>query len=320
MFEIEANNLTKVFKKKVRVNLFKREDRIIYAAKRISFKIEKGEIFGLLGPNGAGKTTTIKMLCTLLIPDEGEAFVHGYSISKQAEKVRQSIGVVLAPDKGFYERLTGIENLVYYGRLYGMSKKEAYERALELVKIVGLNEDAKRYVEEYSLGMKAKLSIAKSLIHDPPIVILDEPTIGLDPLSSRRIRNVILDLSKSGKTVLLTSHNMWEVENLCNRVILINKGEIVSQGSPKELKEMLKLNYTVEIEIINTEKLEDYETFLNDKGNAVIKVNTNKPYEMLMKLIDDLKEKKYEIGEIKVIEPTLEEVFAKVVEDDKGFK
>lgn len=272
MEEIEARNLTKTFKRKVRVNILKRIERRIYAVKKVSFKVNKGEIFGLLGPNGAGKTTTIKMICTLLVPDEGEAIVHGFSILDKPEKVRENIGVVLAPDKGFYERLSGIENLVYYGRLYGMNKKEAYKRAIELTQIVGLDKDAYRYVEEYSLGMKAKLSIAKSLIHDPPIVILDEPTVGLDPISARRIRNLILELAKSGKTILLTSHNMWEVENLCNRVILINKGEIVSQGTPRQLKEKLNLNYIVEVEVLNSEKVENYETFINDKGNAVIKI------------------------------------------------
>jgi ABC-type multidrug transport system, ATPase component len=318
MEEIEARNLTKTFKRKVRVNILKRIERRIYAVKKVSFKVNKGEIFGLLGPNGAGKTTTIKMICTLLVPDEGEAIVHGFSILDKPEKVRENIGVVLAPDKGFYERLSGIENLVYYGRLYGMNKKEAYKRAIELTQIVGLDKDAYRYVEEYSLGMKAKLSIAKSLIHDPPIVILDEPTVGLDPISARRIRNLILELAKSGKTILLTSHNMWEVENLCNRVILINKGEIVSQGTPRQLKEKLNLNYIVEVEVLNSEKVENYETFINDKGNAVIKIETSKPNDTLINLLDELKYKKYEIGEIKVIEPTLEEVFAKVIGDEKG--
>jgi len=318
MEEIEARNLTKTFKRKVRVNILKRIERRIYAVKKVSFKVNKEEIFGLLGPNGAGKTTTIKMICTLLVPDEGEAIVHGFSILDKPEKVRENIGVVLAPDKGFYERLSGIENLVYYGRLYGMNKKEAYKRAIELTQIVGLDKDAYRYVEEYSLGMKAKLSIAKSLIHDPPIVILDEPTVGLDPISARRIRNLILELAKSGKTILLTSHNMWEVENLCNRVILINKGEIVSQGTPRQLKEKLNLNYIVEVEVLNSEKVENYETFINDKGNAVIKIETSKPNDTLINLLDELKYKKYEIGEIKVIEPTLEEVFAKVIGDEKG--
>jgi ABC-2 type transport system ATP-binding protein len=318
MEEIEARNLTKTFKRKVRVNILKRIERRIYAVKKVSFKVNKGEIFGLLGPNGAGKTTTIKMICTLLVPDEGEAIVHGFSILDKPEKVRENIGVVLAPDKGFYERLSGIENLVYYGRLYGMNKKEAYKRAIELTQIVGLDKDAYRYVEEYSLGLKAKLSIAKSLIHDPPIVILDEPTVGLDPISARRIRNLILELAKSGKTILLTSHNMWEVENLCNRVILINKGEIVSQGTPRQLKEKLNLNYIVEVEVLNSEKVENYETFINDKGNAVIKIETSKPNDTLINLLDELKYKKYEIGEIKVIEPTLEEVFAKVIGDEKG--
>jgi len=318
MKEIIAKNLTKKFKKKVRKGIFNTEERVIHAVKGVSFEVNHGEIFGLLGPNGAGKTTTIKILCTLLIPDSGEAYIHGYNVIKEPNKVREIIGVVLAPDKGFYERLTGIENLVYYGRLYGMNKKDAYKRAEELVYLVDLGKDAYRFVEEYSLGMKAKLSIAKSLIHDPSIIILDEPTVGLDPISSRKMRALIHDLANSGKTILITSHNMWEVENLCNRVIMINKGEIVSQGTPKELKEKLNLSYFIEIEVLNADKISDYETSINEKGNLVVKIETQKPNESLIKVLDKLREKNYIIGSIKVIEPTLEEVFARVIGGEKG--
>ncbi|MFZ8850282.1 MAG: ABC transporter ATP-binding protein [Thermoproteota archaeon] len=311
---IVANNLVKTFKSKERKGLFKSNIKIIKALDKVSFKIYQGEIFSLVGPNGAGKTTTIKILSTLLIPDEGEAFVNGFDVLKQPNKVRESIGLILAPDKGFYVRLTGIENLVYYGRLYGLSKSEALKRAEKLVEIVNLGKDAYRTVDEYSLGMKAKLSIAKALIHDPPILFLDEPTVGLDPLSARRIRMLITELAKEGKTILLTSHNMWEVETLSDRVAVINKGNIVAIGSSIELKEKLGLKYIIEVEILNNE-VKEYETTLGERGNPVIKITTDKPSEKLMSLIEELKEKKYNLGYIRIIEPSMEEVFAKIVEE-----
>jgi ABC-type multidrug transport system, ATPase component len=311
---IVARNLVKIFKVKERKGLFKSNPKLIRALDRVSFEIYRGEIFSLVGPNGAGKTTTIKILSTLLIPDEGEAIINGYDILKNPNKVRESIGLTLSPEKGFYSRLTGIENLVYYGRLYGLSKNEALNKAKNLVELVNLGKDAYRTVDEYSLGMKAKLSIAKCLIHDPPILFLDEPTAGLDPLSARRIRLLISELTKQGKTILLTSHNMWEVETLSSRVAVINKGNIVAIGSSKELKEKLGLKYVIEVEVLNNE-IKDYETSLGERGNPVIKMITDKPNETLIKLIEELKEKGYNIGYIRIIEPSMEEVFARIVEE-----
>jgi len=314
MKAVEAINLCKNYKTKERKGIFKSENKIVRALDNVSFYINKGEIFSLVGPNGAGKTTTIKILSTLLLPDSGEAIVNGYDVLKQPNKVRESIGLILSPDKGFYSRLTGIENLVYYARLYGISKSEALKRAKELTELVNLGKDAYRTVDEYSLGMKAKLSIAKCLIHDPPVLFFDEPTIGLDPLSARKIRMLISDLTKHGKTVLLTSHNMWEVETLSDRVAVINKGKIVAIGSPIELKEKLGLKYIVEIEVL-VNNLKEYTTSIGERGYPVIKITTENPSETLIKIVEELRDKNYNIGYLRILEPSLEEVFAKLVEE-----
>ncbi len=314
---IEAINLSKTYFTKERKGLFKSSKRVVQALRDVSFFVNKGEIFSIIGPNGAGKTTTIKILSTLLLPDSGEAYVNGYNVVKEQAKVRESIGVVLYPDKGFYSRLTGIENLIYYGRLYGLSKNQAKERAMKLAELVNLERDIYRRVEEYSLGMKAKLSIAKALINDAPILFLDEPTVGLDPISARKVRELIKELSLKGKTILLTSHNMWEVENLSNRILVINKGSIVMEGSPREIKEKLRLSYSIEIEVIannNFNILGLNQAGLSVRGNPMIKIMSENPGEDLIKVLDELRSKGFEIGFVRIQEPSLEEAFIKLVE------
>ncbi|MDT7891608.1 MAG: ABC transporter ATP-binding protein [Thermoproteota archaeon] len=312
---VEVIDLYKEYKVKVREGFFKSKIKNVKALNGVSFHINKGEIFSLVGPNGAGKTTTIRIVATLLLPDKGEAFVNGYSILKEPSKVRENLGIVLYPNKGFYSRLTGIENLVYYGRLYGLSKKEALKRAKELVELVNLGNDAYRTVDEYSLGMMAKLSIAKCLINDAPILLFDEPTIGLDPLSARKIRSLIKELALKGKTILLTSHNMWEVENLSDRVAMINKGKIILIGSPTEVKQKLKLKYMIEVEILAEDAKFD-NTSIGERGYPVVKLTSEKPTEDLLKVVDEIREKGYQVGYIKIIEPSLEEAFAKIVENE----
>jgi ABC-2 type transport system ATP-binding protein len=311
---IACEDLKKYYRVKVRRSFFNRIDSVIKALDGVSLEVEKGVVFSLVGPNGAGKTTMVKILSTLLLPDAGWAQVGGYDVVRQAGRVRRIIGLVLAPDKGFYARLTGLENLVYYGRLYGLSKGEATRKAKELLELTGLGEDGMRLFEEYSLGMRAKLSIAKALINDPEIVFLDEPTIGLDPLSARRIRNLIKDLAAKGMTIFMTSHNMWEVENLSNTVAVLKSGKVVAKGSPSELKERLKLTYRVEVEVIS-EKTPDTSlpVITGERGYPVVTVTTDKPSEDLVKVIDEMRSKGYSIGMVRVQEPSLEEVLTQVL-------
>jgi ABC-2 type transport system ATP-binding protein len=219
---IIAENLTKKF------NGFTAVDHI-------SFKVEKGQIFGLLGPNGAGKSTTIRMLCTLTKPTEGTAVVGGYDIIKQPEQVRKVIGIV-AEKLILYPQLTAVENLKFFGKLYGLRGKQLEERIKELLDMVFLTRFKDFPVGGYSSGMRQRLNIVRGLIHDPEIIFLDEPTAMLDPQSVQFIRDLIKNLKKNGKTIVLTTHIMEEAELLSDKVGIIDHGKIIALDSPENLK------------------------------------------------------------------------------------
>jgi len=205
------------------------------AIKGVSFSVKRGELFGLLGPNGAGKTTTISILTTLLLPDGGKAWVEGFDVVREAGEVRKRVGVVTQKFI-LYDRLTALENLEFFGRLYGMRGRELRRRALRLLDMVGLSEWRDKLVGTFSTGMKQKLSIVRALIHDPEVLFLDEPTLGLDPLTSNYVRGLIRSLTRGGKTVILTTHYMYEAEELCDRIAIMDRGTVVAVGSPDELK------------------------------------------------------------------------------------
>ncbi|NAZ29543.1 MAG: ATP-binding cassette domain-containing protein [Caldivirga sp.] len=301
MSAIEAVELRKRFISYERIGLIRRRKTIVNALNGVSLNVKWGEVYGLLGPNGAGKTTTVKILSTLLIPDSGFARINGFDVVKEAKKVRGIIGLVLYPDKGFYSRLSGFENLVYFGRLYGLSRGKAEERARELLRLVNLDWAANRPYEEYSLGMRARLSIARALIHDPPVVFLDEPTIGLDPVSSRSIRDLIKGLKREGRAILLTSHNLWEVEEVCDRVGIIGSGKVLMEGSPRDIKDRLGLRYVIEIEIEG------------DSKGKVIRVETTDPVTELKRIMNEIEGNGLRISRMRVNEPSLEEAYIRVV-------
>ena len=229
-YAIRVENLTRIFKST------KGMEKI--AVNDISFNVKKGEIFGVLGPNGAGKTTTIKMLSTLLLPTSGKAFVLGKDVSskKDEQDLRMRINVVSGGERGLYYRLTGKQNLQYFADLYGIPKKEQVPLIGELLELVGLSEAANIKVENYSRGMKQRIHIARALINKPEVLYLDEPTIGLDPEISREIRALVKRLAKNGTTIILTTHYMFEAEELCDRMVILSKGKIVGYGTAYELK------------------------------------------------------------------------------------
>uniref|UniRef100_A0A7C4BA24 ATP-binding cassette domain-containing protein n=1 Tax=Thermofilum pendens TaxID=2269 RepID=A0A7C4BA24_THEPE len=247
---VVARGLVKRFVTREGGLLWRGRKRVVEALRGVSFEVRRGEIFGLLGPNGAGKTTTIKILSTLLLPDAGEAWVNGYDVVREPRKVRESVGVSLYSDRGFYWKLTGRENLVYFARLYHLDPAYARERIRYLLELLDLEADADRLVEEYSTGMKSKLNIARALLHDPPVLFLDEPTIGLDPGAARKVREVVLHLKKEGKTILLTTHNMFEADMLCDRVAIISRGSVIAVGTPGELKAKVSGRRVVEVELL----------------------------------------------------------------------
>ncbi len=215
----------------------------------IDFEIHEGELFGLLGPNGAGKTTTVKILCTLLEPTEGHAFVKGYDVVREAAQVRKIVNMVAGGERMLYYRLTGRENLEYFADLYDVPKKEVSTRVNRLLELVGLSDRADDEVEKYSKGMRQRLQICRGLINDPEVLFLDEPTLGLDVNIAKDIRKFVREkiVEEQGKTVLLTTHYMYEAEEMCDRVGFLNKGKLVTVGPIEELKRKMPFGFSMEV-------------------------------------------------------------------------
>jgi ABC-2 type transport system ATP-binding protein len=223
----------------------------VEAVRGISFEVQRGELFGLLGPNGAGKTTTIKMLITLLLPTTGSARVLGYDVVAEPREVRRRIGYVFGGDRGLYERLSGFDNLRYFAELYGVPPREQKARIGELLELVGLSGRENERVEGYSRGMRQRLHIARGLLHKPEAVFLDEPSIGIDPVGARELRQTVANLTAQGVTVLLTTHYMFEADELCDRIAVIAGGRIVAEGTPADLKDRVSDGHVVEVEVFD---------------------------------------------------------------------
>lgn len=225
IYAVEAENLTRLF------GTFKAVDSI-------SFKVRKGEIFGFLGANGAGKTTTIRMLCGLLMPSSGQAHVNGLDIFKQFENIKQHIGY-MSQKFSLYDDLTVRENIQFYGGIYGLTRERIKERTAELLNYLGLNSQKDALTASLPVGWKQRLALSTALLHDPPIIFLDEPTSGVDPVSRRNFWLLIYELIEQGKTVFVTTHFMDEAE-YCHRISIMKDGAIEVMGAPAELKEQYK--------------------------------------------------------------------------------
>jgi ABC-2 type transport system ATP-binding protein len=240
------------------------------AVNGVSLQIQQGEVFGLLGPNGAGKSTTIRMLCTLLEPTEGTARVNGFDIRKQANQVRQSLGTVLAGERSIYWKLTARENLEYFAALYHIPPKVARRRVAELLERMDLTARANDLVEKYSTGMKQRVAIGKALLSRPPIILLDEPTLGLDPQAARNVRELVTELKAEGHTILLTTHYMEEADQLSDRIGIIDQGRIIALDTPAALKERIGQKDVIRLEISGWQpKIEQTLLQLPDVENLV---------------------------------------------------
>jgi sodium transport system ATP-binding protein len=216
-------------------NLYKSFGKV-EAVRGISFDVRDGEITGLLGPNGAGKTTTLRMLYSLLPPDKGEIRIDGLDPTKDAMAIKRTLGVV--PDsRGLYTRMTARENIVYYGELHGMSSRDIKERIGELVETLDMADFIERRTEGFSQGQRVKVAIARAMVHKPQTVLLDEPSNGLDVMSTRALRRYVLDLKDAGHSVILSTHIMQEVAALCDRIVIIADGRIAANGTAPELLE-----------------------------------------------------------------------------------
>jgi len=306
-----------------------REFNGLTAVDHVNLQIEKGELFGLLGPNGAGKTTFIHMLCTILPPTEGTAKVAGFDIHQNPDSVRAAIGIVFQ-DPSLDNRLTGRENLDFHGRVYGMGKIQREKRIDEVLKLVGLEERANTLVQTYSSGMKRRLEIARSFMHHPKIMFLDEPTLGLDPQTRRKIWEYIKMLNKQGKiTILLTTHYMDEADYLCDRVGIIDHGKIIVLAEPEKLKDKLEGDI-VSLEVPQPKKYA--EVFRKSKYVKEVKMVGDQLYltvtggeKAIPKLMGIVARHGGKVRSVGLRSPTLEDVFIRytgrgIREEESGVK
>ena len=253
---IEIEGLTKRFTRNVgNPSLWRRflgryETEPVVAIDDLHLRVEAGRFFSLLGPNGAGKTSTVRVLCTLLLPDEGTCRIDGHDVATRQRQVRRSIGVSVRGERSVYWKITGRQNLEYFAGLYGLRGDAAGIRIDEVADVVGLTDRLDDYVERYSMGMKQRLAIAVSLVHRPPVLLLDEPTIGLDPNGARTLRSLLKDLCRrDGVTILYTTHYLHEAEELSDRLAIIHQGRKVLEGSPDEVRAEVGDNRIVEVQL-----------------------------------------------------------------------
>lgn len=334
-YSILTKGIGKTYKKEEGFLPFKKKNssEVIVALDNINLSVEKGELFGLLGPNGAGKTTLVKILSTLIIPDKGTALVNGYDILKNPDKVRASIGVVSSGERSLYWKLTAKENLEYFARLYKVPEEVSRKRIKELLSMMELEDRANELVEKYSSGMKQKLAIARAILHDPEILLLDEPTLGLDPSFSRSIRNFIKeDLNrKQGKTILLTTHYMEEADQLCDRIAFINKGKIITVDTPEKLKAMIGKHEVLKVVVTNASEemlssfknlsfVEDCNLTYNDPEitRATIRLYMKEVEPNIQEIVNVLSRAGCKILSISIEKPSLEDVFVKFTGEALG--
>ncbi len=319
MDAIEIYHLRRVFK--ATTGVVRRTTKEIVAVDDISFSVNHGELFGLLGPNGAGKTTTVKVLATLLIPNAGTARILGYDVVKDAQQVRKRIGFIFGGERGLYWRLSGIDNLRYFGTLYHVDPDVIKQRIPYLLELVGLSGRGDEKVGNYSRGMKQRLHVARTLLHDPEVLFLDEPTIGLDPVGAREFRHVIRNLQSEEKTILLTTHYMFEADSLCQRVAVINQGHIVALDTPENLKQYVRdlsvievEMYGVPMEVIDRVRQQPFVDSLaveNRDQRQVLLIQSLRGAEAVPDVMAALGGVK--VGRVSVREPTLEDAYVRLV-------
>ncbi len=324
MNAIELRGLRRVFHPTV--GTIQRKTKEVVAVDGISFDVRPGELFGLLGPNGAGKTTTVKMLTTLLLPTSGSARVLGYDVEQEADKVRPRIGFIFGGERGLYWRLSAKDNLRYFADLYHMDPAISKRRIPELLELVGLADREEERVEGYSRGMRQRLHVARCLLHDPEVLFLDEPTMGLDPVGARELRQVIRNLVAQEKTVFLTTHYMFEADALCERVAVINHGKIVALDSPEGLKRHVQDLSVIEVEVFGIAKetverlralpMVDTVSVENVDQKQILSVHSEQGSAGVPAIMQALNTTR--VGKVMVREPTLEDAYVRLVGGETG--
>ncbi len=310
--------------------LKRRKGSYIEALRGIDLQVNKGEVFGLLGPNGAGKTTLIKILSTLVIHDEGFAYVNGIDVKKEPGKVLKYLQAVLPESRGFTWRLSGRQNLAFYALLYGLRDKEAEERIKYLLELTGLSDRADDGYQRYSTGMQRKLLLCRSLLRETQVLLFDEPTVGLDPTSAMEFRHLLRDklAREEGKTIVLSTHNLPEAQDICDRIAILDRGKISMCDTPEHIRYTMADEKVINITLVDTVYSEEQEKVLNtlekipgvygvtperdvDKRLARLSIRVQKDI-ILSTILDVLAEYKLRIGGITTQEPTFEDAFTAI--------
>jgi ABC-2 type transport system ATP-binding protein len=298
---IEVRDLTKAF-------------RDVVAVDGISFEVNRGEVFSLLGPNGAGKSTAISIISGLLRPDSGDALVMGHSILKESMAARRCLGVV-PQEVALYNDMSARENLVFWGRMYGLSGKDLERRADEMLAAVGLVERQKGRVATYSGGMKRRVNIAAALLHTPQVVIMDEPTVGIDPQSRRHILDYVKELNRQGMSVLYTTHYMEEAEELSNRIAIMDKGKIIACGTRDELVRRVGEQARIELAVTGEpekaaeawRRVTGVSRATVEEGRVAVLVGDSNA--VVPRLFEQAAQSGFRVGSVEIQEPNLETVF-----------
>jgi ABC-2 type transport system ATP-binding protein len=315
---VSIRDLHKTYYSKERTGVFGGQKRAVEALQGVSLNIYPGEIFGLLGPNGAGKTTLIKCLTTLLLPTSGTIQVNGYNVIRNEDWVRASVGCMLMGERGLYWKLTGRENLDFFGSLYHIPPKVRQPRVKEVIDLLALDDIIDRTIETYSSGQRMKLAFAKALINQAPLLVLDEPTNTLDVPSARELRTIVRDLNRQGHTVIYTTHQMIEAEELCDRVAIIDQGQVIALGTIDELKASLRKDGVIRVagvipkpayEAVRGLEQVGEAALTTSDGLAELRVVTPHPRRLLPELIRTLYNNQAVIEDIAPAQVTLEDVF-----------
>jgi ABC-2 type transport system ATP-binding protein len=286
------------------------------AVQELSLQVRQGELLALLGPNGAGKTTTVRMLSAILRPTTGWAKINGHDVVKEADQVRRAIGM-LTEQPGLYSRSSGLEYLLFYGRLYGMNDAEIEKRGLALFDRFAMPNTAQRRLGEYSKGMRQKVGIIRAMLHNPTVLLLDEPTSAMDPHSAKLVRDAITELKSDRRAIIVCTHNLAEAEQLAERIAIINRGRIVAEGNPAELKRQLLGRPQLEVQVdrpLNGQmkELEDL-IMIEWVAGDVIRFRTDNPVTINPQLVNRLTGLGLGVISLREIGQSLEDVYLHVV-------
>lgn len=305
MFIILSNQIS-ISMSEIKVEGLRKEYDGFTAVDNLDFEIEKGEIFGIVGPNGAGKTTTLKMLSGLITPTRGSIKIQGMDIKKDAQNIKQKLGF-LPEESPLYEGMTAHDYLMFFAEVYGVEKETASMRISDILNALRLDAADKR-IGDMSKGMQRKVAIARALINDPEYLIMDEMTSGLDPTTSKYLVDFVSGLKKEGKTIVFSAHNLYQVESLCDRVLIMNRGKEIAIGTMPEIKKMCGgIEYTIEFRV---EEAFDFEAVKNN-GNFVARTNNLDEFNRITRWVAKHNGR---IVDIKTIETSLEEIFLELID------